>query len=102
VQSRKEFSTWKCLKVCRKECEQEFSERLEVMGNIKRILTFKGAEERREVKYLETLKEGVVKSTVGEQVLWRGTLCLEVAEVLEKEREERMIEILYGEFVKSL
>jgi hypothetical protein len=44
------------LKVYRKECEQEFSERLKVVGKLRRILTFEGVEGRQEAKYLENLK----------------------------------------------
>jgi hypothetical protein len=48
------------LKFFHKECEQELSERLEVVGRLKRILTFEGVEGRQEAKCLEELKEGVV------------------------------------------
>jgi hypothetical protein len=90
------FNTWKCLKVCRKECEQGFSERLEVVRKLRRIWTFEGVEGRQEAKYLESLKEGVVtrrRTSSGERHF--GVR----AEVLKRKR--RTVGILCGEFTKS-
>jgi hypothetical protein len=48
------------LKVCHKECEQGFSERLEVRERSEGIRPFEGIEGRQEAKYLGSLKESIV------------------------------------------
>jgi hypothetical protein len=48
------------LKVCHKEWEQGFSERLEVRESLEGIRPFEGIEGRQEAKYLGSLKESIV------------------------------------------
>jgi hypothetical protein len=53
-------STLEVFEGFRKECEQEFSKRLKVVGKFRRIFNLRGVEGRQEAKYFESLKESIV------------------------------------------